>query len=201
MKTSEDWLLIKKQVAHIKNETDSWNISPTLVTMLIAAEDHRFGRHHGVDFISIFRAMWRTLFCNRIEGASTITMQLVRVLTGRYDRTLKRKFIEMYLALRLARYVRKVNIPKIYLFVAYYGWRMNGLIQACHRLNINLLTMSDLEAASIVARLKYPEPQKHDQIRLAKIRARTKHILSRTITHAEKIQPHFLQKGDNNGTL
>ncbi|HDL6743150.1 TPA: biosynthetic peptidoglycan transglycosylase [Yersinia enterocolitica] len=201
MKISEDWLLIKKQVAQIKIETDGWDISPVLVTMLIAAEDHRFGRHHGVDLVSICRATWRTLFCGRIEGASTITMQLVRVLTGSYERTLKRKLVEMYLALRLTKYINQVDIPKFYLFVAYYGWRMNGLVQASYRLNIDLLTMTDLEAASIVARLKYPEPQKYDRIRLDKIRARAKYILSQTIVHTEEMQPHYLQKGDNNGTL
>ncbi|HHH0804874.1 TPA: biosynthetic peptidoglycan transglycosylase [Yersinia enterocolitica] len=201
MKISEDWLLIKKQVAQIKIETDGWDISPVLVTMLIAAEDHRFGRHHGVDLVSICRAAWRTLFCGRIEGASTITMQLVRVLTGSYERTLKRKLVEMYLALRLTKYINQVDIPKFYLFVAYYGWRMNGLVQASYRLNIDLLTMTDLEAASIVARLKYPEPQKYDRIRLDKIRARAKHILSQTIVHTEEMQPHYLQKGDNNGPL
>lgn len=178
MKMHEDWLSIKKQVSHIQIETSNWVISPLLVTMLITAEDRRFSKHVGVDFVSIFRAAWRTIFCGRVEGASTIAMQLVRVLTGNYERTLKRKLLEMYLAMRLTKYIKKADIPKLYLFVAYYGWRMNGLVQASYRMKIDLLTLTDLEAASIVARLKYPEPQKHDQIRLDKIRARTNHILS-----------------------
>tara|TARA_R110001599_G_C12003513_1_gene637295 strand:- start:6 stop:611 length:606 start_codon:yes stop_codon:yes gene_type:complete len=201
MQIREDWLLIKRQVAHIQIEVESLVISPALVTMLIAAEDHRFGRHPGVDLVSICRAAWRTLFCGRREGASTIAMQLVRVLTGRYERTLKRKLVEMCLAVRLTKYVKQADIPKLYLFVAYFGWRMNGLAQASRRLNIDLLAMTEFEAASIVARLKCPEPQKYDQIRLGKIRARTKHILSRTIAPTEVMQPHQFQLGDTNGTL
>lgn len=201
MQIREDWLLIKKQVAHIQGDIENLVISPALVTMLIAAEDHRFGRHPGFDPVSICRAIRKTLFCGKSEGASTIAMQLVRVLTGRYDRTLKRKFIEICLAVRLTMHVKYVDIPKIYLFVAYFGWRMNGLIQASRRLNINLSAMTEFEAAGIVARLKYPEPQKYDMIRLGKIQARTKHILSRTIALTAAMQSHQFQLGDTNGTL
>jgi membrane carboxypeptidase/penicillin-binding protein PbpC len=201
MQIRKDWLLIKKQVAYIECESDNLSISPALVTMLIVAEDHRFGRHPGVDPVSICRAVWRTLFCGRREGASTIAMQLVRVLTGRYERTLRRKFVEMCLAVRLTKYVRKADIPKFYLLVAYYGWRMNGLAQASLRLKIDLSAMTEFEAASIVARLKYPEPQRFDKIRLGKIRARTKYILSRSTTSTELMQSHQLQLSDVNGTL
>lgn len=201
MTINEDWLHLKQQLTHIQNETKNLAISPNLVTMLIYAEDHRFSRHLGVDFIAICRASWRTLLCRRGEGASTIAMQLVRVLTGRYERTLSRKLLEIYLAMRLTKYIEKYDIPKLYLFVAYYGWRMNGLIQVSHRLNIELSTLSDYEAASVVARLKYPEPQKYNQNRYDKILARTKHILLQAIARTEARQPQHMQKGDNNGTV
>ncbi|CNH46157.1 peptidoglycan synthetase [Yersinia intermedia] len=177
MKNCDGWFLLKNKVKKLQVEIDNWNISPVLITMLIAAEDHRFGRHHGVDFISILRAAWRTIFCGKREGASTIAMQLVRVLTGRYERTLRRKLSEMYLAWRLTKYVKQNDIPKLYLFVAYYGWRMNGLVQASHRLNVNLLDVTDFEAACIVARLKYPEPQNFNRLRDDKIKSRAKHII------------------------
>lgn len=198
---NNDWLLLKQQLKHIQNESNCLVISPNLVTMVVHAEDHRFSRHHGVDFIAICRASWRTLLCRRREGASTIAMQLVRVLTGRYERTLSRKLLEMYLAMRLTKYIKKNDIPKLYLFVAYYGWKMNGLVQLSYRLNIDLSNLTDYEAAYIVARLKYPEPQKYNQNRHDKILARTKHILSRTMTRAEARQPQLMQEGDKNGTV
>lgn len=201
MTIREDWLLLKKQVAYLQIEIDEWTISPALVTMLIAAEDHRFGRHLGVDFVSICRAAWRTIFCGRREGASTIAMQLVRVLTGRYERTLRRKLLEMYLAWRMTRYIKQTDIPKLYLFVAYFGWRMNGLVQASRRLNIDLLAVTDLEAASIVARLKYPEPKKYDQTRHGKIQARAMYILSQPIVRIGNKTSYHMQKGDTNETI
>lgn len=177
MTIHEDWRILKQKLAHIQNETNSLIISPKLITMLVIAEDHRFWKHHGVDFISIFRAVWRTIFCKKREGASTIAMQLVRVLTGRYERKMSRKILEIQLAIRLTKHLKKEDIPKLYLFVAYYGWRMNGLIQSSHRLGVDLSTLNEFEAASIVARLKYPEPQKHNQIRHDQILMRTKYIL------------------------
>lgn len=197
----EDWLLIKRKVAEIKMEADHRKISPVIISMLILAEDQRFDRHPGVDLISIFRAAWRTLFCGRIEGASTISMQLVRVLTGHYERTLRRKFIEMYLAIRLANYVKKADIPKLYLFVAYFGWRMNGLVQASERMHIDLLTLSEYEAASLIARLKYPEPKKYHKVRLHKIRSRAIYILSQFYANKNISKTEYLHKGDNSGTL
>lgn len=201
MMINKDWLLLRQQLTHIQNESKCWVISPNLVTMLIHAEDHRFNRHPGVDFIAICRASWSTLFCRRREGASTIAMQLVRVLTGRYERTLSRKLLEMYLAIRLTKYIKKHDIPRLYLFVAYYGWRMNGLIQASHRLHIEISTLTDYEAASVVARLKYPETRKYNQNRHDKILTRTRHILSQAITRTETRQSQHIQKGDNNGTV
>lgn len=180
MQLRKDWQIIKRQVARIQSDTEKLNISPALVTMLIAAEDHRFGSHPGVDPISICRAIWRSLFCGRKEGGSTIAMQLVRVITGRYERTLGRKISEIYLALRLTRHVREADLPKLYLVVAYFGWRMNGLAQTTRRLKINPSNVSEIEAANIVARLKYPEPYRHDEKRLNKIRDRTKYILLRS---------------------
>ncbi|MEJ5173806.1 biosynthetic peptidoglycan transglycosylase, partial [Erwinia sp. MYb416] len=189
-------------LTHLLKEANRWVISPNLVIMLIYAEDHRFSRRNiGVDFIAICRASWRTLLWRRTEGASTIAMQLVRVLTGRYERTVSRKLLEMYLAIRLTKYIKKNEIPKLYLFVAYYGWRMNGLIQASHRLNFKASNLTDYEAASIVARLKYPEPKKFNQNWHDKILARTNHILLQALARSQTRQPQHTQKGDNNGTV
>ncbi|WP_368299964.1 biosynthetic peptidoglycan transglycosylase [Kluyvera sichuanensis] len=197
MKTSEDWLLIKRKIVSIKNESDKLTISPRLITMLIIAEDHRFEKHCGVDLVSILRATWRTIFCRRTEGASTIAMQLVRVLTGRYERTLKRKIQEMYLATKLTKHINKSDLPKLYLFVAYFGWRMNGITQLSNRLKIDLLKITDMEAAGIIARLKYPEPQKYDHIRIKKIQNRAKYILLQSVLYTTANS----SKGDTNGTF
>lgn len=180
MRLNKDWQYIKSRVSAIKTDTEKLDISPTLVLLLIAAEDHRFGNHAGVDLISLCRAIWRSVFFGKKEGGSTIAMQLVRVITGRFERTIGRKIAEIYFAVRLTKHVGESDLPKLYLTIAYYGWQMNGLKQASKRLNINPATVSQLEAANVIARLKYPEPRRLDEKRFAKITARSKHIIKRS---------------------
>jgi membrane peptidoglycan carboxypeptidase len=154
-------------------------ISKELTTMLIAAEDHRFWSHPGVDLQSLTRATWKIVRGANIEGGSTIAMQLVRVLTGRYQRTLTRKFIEIFFALCITKLIGKNDLPRMYLTVAYYGWQMNGIKQAAKRLNFDQKFITSYQAAEIVARLKYPEPHTPSIDRLEKIRNRANYILQR----------------------
>lgn len=179
MQILADWKKIRAQIPTINRKSEMLSIPDSIVAMLIVAEDHRYGMHPGVDPISICRATWRSVFCGRREGGSTIAMQLVRVITGRYERTLGRKIAEMILAVGVSRLVNSSDLPRLYLVVAYYGWRMNGLAQAAQRLGINLSIVSRVDAAGIVARLKYPEPHFPDEMRLKRIRSRTTYILGR----------------------
>lgn len=158
----DDWGELKSEIDRIRSEYSKHaNFHPTaqICTLLILGEDHRFEHHPGVDPIALCRAAWRTCVCGRREGGSTIAMQLVRTLTGRYEKTLTRKIVEIRLALRLSKYIPKKELPQLYLWVAYYGWRMNNFVQACKHLGINPETTTLLDAAKLVARLKYPQPR------------------------------------------
>lgn len=199
MNIRADWKLIKSQLPRIHRESVKLCVSDSLVAMLIAAEDHRYGMHPGVDPVSICRAVWRSIFCRKREGGSTIAMQLVRVITGRYEKTVGRKFAEIVLAVRLTSLVHSADLPRFYLVVAYYGWRMNGLAQAAQRLGMNPSEISQVEAASIVARLKYPEPKMPDERRLARIRTRTTHILRRA--NLGSIPATQLELSESNGSF
>lgn len=173
------WSLLKAQIKSAQASCSSRSISPSLLVLLIAGEDHRFGCHYGVDPIALCRAVWRSIFCQRQEGGSTIAMQLVRVLTGRYEKTLSRKIMEIYLAVRMTRHIPQNEILSLYLSVAYFGWKMNGLNQACARLKLDPSSLSPQAAASIVARLKYPEPRYPSYSRTRKIQIRAAHIMHR----------------------
>jgi membrane carboxypeptidase/penicillin-binding protein PbpC len=144
--------------------------------LLISGEDHRFFSHCGIDPFAIGRAILRTLLGHR-EGASTIEMQLVRVLTGRYEVSARRKFREMALATLLTRVVPKAALPAIYLRVGYFGWRMIGLTAICHRRQIDARFLPPLTAAELVARLKYPEAQRLSFYRKYLIERRARHLL------------------------
>lgn len=152
-----------------------------LLRLLIAGEDHRFKFHRGIDIIALLRASWKTLVLNRREGGSTIAMQLVRVLTGKYDRTLHRKLEEMFLAYKLTKYLSKQEILSLYLSIAYFGWNMHGINQACKSLKLNLDNLTLEESASLIARLKYPEPKNISENRNIQINNRTKYILKRYV--------------------
>ena len=157
---------------------------------LILGEDRRFYAHSGVDPIALCRAVWKTFFCGVRQGGSTIAMQLVRTVTGRYEKKWRRKIDEIFLAVRLTRYVSKDRLPILYLWVAYYGWRMNNFKQACARLQMNPKTASPLEAAKLVARLKYPEPQQCSRKHARKIHRRALYIMALHHPESEYLQSY-----------
>ena len=91
------------------------DISPALVRAIVAAEDKRFFRHPGVDPIAVVRSTWLNLRSGQIvSGASTITMQLARMLDPG-PRTFKRKVREALTALRLEQLHDKDRILEEYL--------------------------------------------------------------------------------------
>ena len=106
-------------------------------------------------------------------------MQLVRTIRGNYQLNIFRKISEIFLALKLTKSISKKEITLLYLSVAYYGWNMHGLEQACIKLNLNIDDLSSTQAASLIARLKYPEPKKKSKYREKQIKQRTIYILSR----------------------
>jgi len=158
-----------------------------LEKLLISGEDHRFNYHIGFDIIAIFRSIKNKIFYNKIEGASTIDQQLVRVLINDYNKTFKRKVKEIFLATTLIKVVPREYIPTIYLHVAYYGTGMNGLDQVLNKLQINDPNSLSIEiCAEIIARIKYPEPKATNKNRSHKIEIRKTHLLHLYKNHNSK---------------
>jgi penicillin-binding protein 1A len=157
--------------------TDHQYLSSQFIDTLILAEDRRFLYHFGFDPIAVIRAIFSLLTKGKLQGASTIEQQLVRTITRRYEITLSRKLREIVLASILSASFPKDRIARAYLCVAYFGWRMNGITQACTQLSINPETATVNQAASIIARLKYPEPKDPSHKRLKQIEERCTHIL------------------------
>src|SRR5437763_16327227 len=82
-----------------------------LVHAVIAIEDRRFYSHHGIDLRGILRAASHDLYGDGgIEGASTITQQLVRMSYLSLERSLRRKVQEVILALWLETRLTKNEI-------------------------------------------------------------------------------------------
>ena len=102
------------------------DLSPTLLTAVIAAEDARFFQHNGVDFKGIARAVIVNFRSNRKrQGASTITQQLARNTfpddLPANDRGIDRKLLEMAVAREIERRCNKEKILELYLNRVFFG--------------------------------------------------------------------------------
>ncbi len=177
----EHWDLLRQAADRVGRDLYAAKMQPTMqmCRLLILGEDHRVGWHPGVDPLALCRAVWRTYGRGRQEGGSTIAMQFVRVLSGRFERSWRRKVEEMALAIRVTGHVSSAELPALYLFVGYYGWRMNGFPQACQRLGIDPARCSLRESALLVARLKYPQPRDCPAERWRQIVRRSEYLLAR----------------------
>jgi penicillin-binding protein 1A len=97
-------------------------IPKTLRDAIIATEDARFYSHHGVDPTGIARAVYQNFRRGRIvEGGSTITQQLAKVLFLTPDKSLERKLKVAVLALELERRYSTDRILEMYLNQIYFG--------------------------------------------------------------------------------
>jgi len=95
-----------------------------LIDAVLAAEDHRFFAHGGVDFRALLRAAWANLRAGRVkEGGSTITQQLVKVRLLTPHRTFFRKLREAWLAALIESRYSKERILEAYLNEIYLGQR------------------------------------------------------------------------------
>src|SRR5882724_12212298 len=97
-------------------------IPKALREAIIATEDARFYSHYGVDPMGIARAVYQNFRRGRIvEGGSTITQQLAKVLFLTPDKSLDRPLKEAVLALELERRYSKDRIIEMYLNQIYFG--------------------------------------------------------------------------------
>ena len=176
-----DFETIKQKVKNEREEINKFlelNNLNKLIVFLIIGEDRRFYKHKGFDLIAIIRAIRNRILYSKKEGASTIEQQLVRVLTNQYKKTLKRKVKEIILATMLKEIMSKKEIALLYLKLAYFWTEKQGIENTLSSFNLTLVdNLSDEICASIVARLKYPEPKSHSKTKEEQIRKRTKYIL------------------------
>ncbi len=89
---------------------------------VIAAEDHRFYSHGGVDPVAILRAVWTDLRTWSLkEGGSTITQQLAKNFYFPQSRKLERKIAELFMARAIEKAYEKDEILDLYINCIYYG--------------------------------------------------------------------------------
>lgn len=102
-------------------------VPPLLVRSLVAVEDKRFYKHHGISMIGIARAVYTNIVRKKLsQGGSTLTQQLVKNFYLTNERTIKRKANEAIMSLLLEMHYDKNEILEAYLnevFLAQDGQR------------------------------------------------------------------------------
>ena len=133
-------------------------IPPHLRNAIIAVEDARFYSHFGVDVRGVLRAAYANFRHGRVvEGGSTITQQLAKVLFLTPDRSFSRKVKEALLALELEKRYSKDRLLELYLNQVYMGHGAYG-VEAAARMyfgkSVQDLTLP--EAAMLAALPRSP---------------------------------------------
>lgn len=106
-------------------------IPPNLINAILATEDARYYKHPGVDFIGIIRAAAAVIASGKkVQGASTITMQVARNFFLSRKKTYGRKLEEILLALKIDKEFSKDKILEIYLNKVYFGKQAYGVAAA-----------------------------------------------------------------------
>ncbi|HVS31800.1 MAG TPA: transglycosylase domain-containing protein [Thermoanaerobaculia bacterium] len=113
------------------NALDATRLPANAAAATLAAEDHRFFRHPGVDARAIVRAAVRNVREGRVvEGGSTLSQQVAKLLLRSPERSVTAKLRETVLALRLEHRFTKNEILAMYLSLAPYGNRIHGIDRA-----------------------------------------------------------------------
>lgn len=130
----------------------------SLIDAVIATEDRRFFSHFGIDIIGISRAMYKNWKAGYIvQGGSTISQQLAKVLFLTSERTFRRKFQELILALWLEFKYSKEEILTIYLNKVYLGAGNYGIDAASrYYFDKDVFQLTLKESAILAGLLKAP---------------------------------------------
>jgi penicillin-binding protein 1C len=150
------------------------SVDPRFLELLLAYEDKRFSTHHGVDPLALGRALVQLITQGRIvSGASTISMQVARLLEPRGARSFKAKLRQMLRAIEIERALSKAEILALYLSLAPYGGNLEGIRAASLAYfgkEPRRLTLG--EAALLVGLPQSPEQRRPDRSTAAARNAR-----------------------------
>jgi len=155
--------------------TRAGDVSPIMLRLLVAVEDHRFYIHPGVDPLALVRAVAQAVRAGHVvSGGSTLTMQVARLLSPK-PRTIGAKLIECLRALQLSERFDKRQILSMWLSLAPFGGNLVG-VEAASRAYFgkDAIALDPAEAALLVALPRRPEALRpdHHPHRAARLRDR-----------------------------
>lgn len=169
---------IEEKINEIKKENPNYieyeNLPEDYINAIVAVEDRRFFDHHGIDLISIARAVIKDIQTMSLaEGGSTITQQLAKNTYFTQKKELTRKVAEIFMAFEYEKSCTKEEILELYVNTIYFGDGYYCVYDAAHGYfdkepqDMNLYESTLLagipNAPSVYAPTKNPELAKERQ--------------------------------------
>ena len=157
-------------------------VSPHFIQAVLATEDHRFWKHHGVDKLRTLKALYITLFePGRVQGASTITQQLAKNLFFSYRRTYLRKFRELLVSLQIEAQYDKGEILAAYLNQIPFGVGAHGVEQAARSFFGKSAADLNLSESALLAGLPKSPTRYNPYRHFERAKKRQKVVLARMV--------------------
>lgn len=139
--------VIKTFTAFTFKKVDLDEIPINLQHAIIATEDKNFYKHSGYDPAGLVRSTFANLAAGRVvQGASTLTQQLARILFLSNEKTFTRKIKELVVAVRIEKTIPKTKILEMYLNNVYLGsgaYGVEGASQIYFNKHLNNLTLAE----------------------------------------------------------
>ncbi len=145
---ASDGEVIKTFAGYTYSNVQLSEVPEQLVKALIATEDKNFYSHPGYDMIGLARSMVANALAGHVvQGASTITQQLSRILFLSNEKTFTRKIKELQVAAQIEKTIPKDKILEMYLNNVYLGsgaYGVKGAARIYFNKNLNQLTLPEM---------------------------------------------------------
>lgn len=160
---------------------------PVLIEALVSTEDKEFFRHSGINFWRIAGAAYRDIASRgKVQGASTLTMQLARNLFLSPDRSFHRKIEEALLAIQIERRFTKPQILTLYANQIYLGHGVYGFEAASEFYFSKPAKLLSLPEAALIAGLP-KSPANYSPINHADLALRRRNFVINNMLEDGKI--------------
>ena len=190
--------IIKTFGAVDNDEAEFYEIPQHLVNAVISIEDRKFFNHGGIDYFAILRAFYVNQKNGYIvQGASTITQQLSKLLFLSSNKTIKRKIQEILLSFQLEREFTKEQILTIYLNRAYFGSGNYGVKNAAKSYFNKDIAQINLNEATILASILKAPSRLSPKVNLELVKNRADLVLKNMIKYGYIDESHIGELSDN----
>ena len=140
--------VIKTFAAFTYSNVELKEVPKELIQALIATEDKNFYKHKGYDLVGLTRSMIANVLAGHVvQGASTITQQLSRILFLSNEKTLTRKIKELQVAAQIEKTISKDKILEMYLNNVYLGsgaYGVKGAAKIYFNKDLKQLTLPEM---------------------------------------------------------